>query len=286
MTPNTPCSNRPPPSPEVGDQPVEIAPGIFWVGFRETVHPLNCNPYLIVDGEEAILIDGGSRPDFPTVMMKILQTGIRSSLTALIYQHYDPDLCGSIAHFRDLLSRPDLKVISDAENEMFIQHYSEGISVTTLDQIHHRFRFASGRELQFIPTPYAHTLGSFMTFDPVSGILFSSDLFGSYARNRMLFFSPPADCPECPDPVRCPRARFECPYESVLQFQTRLMPSVKALRHALDPVRNLPFKMIAPQHGQIIPDPTFARRLIDLLARQTRVGIDALLFDDPLPPAP
>jgi len=51
-------------------------------------------------------------------------------------------------------------------------------------------------------------------------------------------------------------------------------------------VRNLPFKMIAPQHGQIIPDPTFARRLIDLLARQTRVGIDALLFDDPLPPAP
>lgn len=76
---------------------IPIADDIYWVGFYDKPSGLHCNPYLIIDGEEAVVIDGGSRPDFPTVMMKILQTGIEpSSITAMIYQHYDPDLVGSI----------------------------------------------------------------------------------------------------------------------------------------------------------------------------------------------
>jgi hypothetical protein len=43
-----------------------------------------------------LVIDGGSRPDFATVMIKIMQTGIApKQIQALVYQHYDPDLCGS-----------------------------------------------------------------------------------------------------------------------------------------------------------------------------------------------
>ena len=41
-------------------QPIEIAEGVFWVGFADTNIGLRCNPYLIVDGDEAVLIDGGS----------------------------------------------------------------------------------------------------------------------------------------------------------------------------------------------------------------------------------
>ena len=55
---------------------VEIAGGIYWVGFHDTESGLHCNPYLIVDNDEAVVIDGGSRPDFATVMMNIMETGI------------------------------------------------------------------------------------------------------------------------------------------------------------------------------------------------------------------
>jgi flavorubredoxin len=84
---------------------VEIADGVYWVGFYDEQAGLHCNPYLIIDNDEAMVIDGGSRPDFATVMMKILQTGIApNKIKALLYQHYDPDLCGSIPNFEDIIS--------------------------------------------------------------------------------------------------------------------------------------------------------------------------------------
>ena len=91
---------------------VEIAEGIYWVGFYDAQSGLHCNPYLIVDHDEALVIDGGSRPGFATVMMKIMQTGIApKQIQALVYQHYDLDLCGSIPNFEDIINKdyqPDL----------------------------------------------------------------------------------------------------------------------------------------------------------------------------------
>ena len=112
---------------------VEIAEGIYWVGFYDTQSGLHCNPYLILDHDEALVIDGGSRPDFASVMMKIMQTGIApKQIQALVYQHYDPDLCGSIPNFEDIIRREDLKIISAAENLMFIRHYSVASRLVSL----------------------------------------------------------------------------------------------------------------------------------------------------------
>ncbi|HSM90824.1 MAG TPA: MBL fold metallo-hydrolase, partial [Desulfobacterales bacterium] len=158
------------------ERSVEIAKGVYWVGFYDAQSGLHCNPFLIVDGDEAVVIDGGSRPDFPTVMMKILQTGISpKQIRALIYQHYDPDLCGSLPSFEDIIGRKDLRVISAAASNMFIRHYAVRSKLEALENIGSRFEFSSGRVLQFIKTPYAHSQGSHVTFDAASGILFSSD---------------------------------------------------------------------------------------------------------------
>ena len=59
--------------------PIEIATGIYWLGYAADNLGLHCNPYLILEGEEAVLIDGGSRDDFSNVMLKILRTGIMPS---------------------------------------------------------------------------------------------------------------------------------------------------------------------------------------------------------------
>ncbi len=133
---------------------VEIAPGIFWIGFYDAPSGLHCNPYLIVDNDEAVVIDGGSRPDFATVMLKILQTGIDpQQIKALIFQHYDPDLCGSIPNFEDTIRQKDLNIISAAENMMFIRHYSISSPQVSLSKLKFQYEFSSGRKLQFIKTP-------------------------------------------------------------------------------------------------------------------------------------
>ena len=106
-------------------QPMEIAKGVYWVGFADSKVGLHCNPYLIVDGDEAVLIDSGSRDEFSTVMLKILRTGIDpGKIKRLIYQHFDPDLCGNIPHFEAVINNNDLKIISHKENNVFINYYS------------------------------------------------------------------------------------------------------------------------------------------------------------------
>ena len=259
---------------------VEIAEGVYWVGFYDEQSGLHCNPYLIVDNDEALVIDGGSRPDFATVMMKILQTGIApNQIIALLYQHYDPDLCGSIPNFEDIIKRNDLKIISDSANLMFIRHYSVSTRLVPLSKINYQFTFSSGRILQFFKTPYAHSGGSFVTFDPQSGILFSSDLFGSEGLEWDLFLKLRPECKDCVNLSGCPQDRSRCPINDILNFHKKLMPSAKALRYALKRILDIPFTMIAPQHGSVINDKQIMRYVFEELSTLKGVGIDALVED-------
>jgi flavorubredoxin len=260
------------------ERSVEIAEGVYWVGYYDEQAGLHCNPYLIVYNDEALVIDGGSRPDFATVMMKILQTGIApGQIGALLYQHYDPDLCGSIPNFEDIIKRDDLKIISDSANLMFIRHYSVSTRLLPISQINSQFSFSSGRTLQFIKTPYAHSGGSFVTFDPQSGILFSSDLFGSLGIEWELFLRLRPECLGCIHLSNCPAKKAICPINDILNFHKTVMPSAKALKYALEQILSVPFTMIAPQHGSIIDDRKVMRYVFEQLINLTDVGIDGLI---------
>jgi len=238
-------------------------------------------PYLIIDNDEALVIDGGSRPDFPTVMMKILQTGIApNQIGALLYQHYDPDLCGSIPNFEGIIKRKDLKLISATENLMFIRHYSVASKLVTLGEGGHQYKFSSGRTLQFIKTPYSHSAGSFVTFDPKSKILFSSDLFGSYGSEWELFLKLRPECIECAKLADCPKKLPNCPINDILNFHKKIMPSSKALKYAFEKILAMPFEKIAPQHGSIITDKREMKYVFKLLTSLVDVGIDGLVEDN------
>lgn len=259
---------------------IEIEDGVFWVGFYDRQAGLHCNPYLIVDNGEAVVIDGGSRPDFATVMMKILQTGIApDQIKALLYQHYDPDLCGSIPNFESLIKNKDLKIISASENLMFIRHYSVSSKLIPISKLDYQFTFSSGRRLQFIKTPYSHSGGSIVTFDPTSGILFSSDLLGSLGTEWGLFLSLRPDCMDCVNLSKCPQGRKNCPINDMLDFHKKLMPSTKALRYSIEKILEVPFKIVAPQHGSIIRDQKIMRYVFERLASLENVGIDGIIDD-------
>lgn len=259
------------------NRPVKIAEGIYWIGFYDKESGLHCNPYLIVEENEAVVIDGGSRPDFPTVMMKVLQTGVApSSIVALIYNHYDPDLVGSVHNYESIIDRKDLKIISDSANNMFIRHYYVKTALSSVGAMNYEFKFSSGRTLRFIMTPYAHSQGSLVTFDSQSGIVFTSDIFGSIDKNWELFLKLDENCHDCKDQQECMMGKSSCPLLAIYQFHRNVMTSEKALRLAINRIMALPVRTIAPQHGSVIRDAKDIQYISRMLASLKGVGIDSV----------
>jgi len=260
------------------DRPIEIAEKIYWVGFHEKLSNFHCNPYLIVEGDKAVLIDAGSRPDFAVVMMKILQTGIApEQIAALIYHHIDPDLCGSMSNMVDISNNPGLIVLSDPDNNIFLSYYIEREKCALLQSIDKYglvFNFGE-RTLQFFKTPFAHSTGSFVTYDTKTKTLFSSDLFGSLSRQWELFVELDDDCYVCEDYGHCIMKKGYCPLPDIFEFHKKVMPSEKALRYAMGVIRNLDIEIIAPQHGSIFNKKKDIDFLIEKLGALKGVGIDS-----------
>jgi flavorubredoxin len=262
------------------NRPVEIADHIYWVGFQTRLSDFHCNPYLIADGDQAVLIDAGSRPDFAAVMMKILQTGISpGQIVALVYHHPDPDLCGSMSNMVDICANPGLKILSDPVNNIFLSYYLESDKRDLLKSVdEYGFGFTIGeRVLRFFKTPFAHSAGSFITYDQKTKTLFTSDLFGSLSKHWDLFLRFEDDCLVCGDYNRCITRQGYCPLQDILEFHRKVIPSEKALKHAMNVVGSLDVQTIAPQHGSILTKKRDIAFLIGRLASLNGVGIDGIL---------
>ena len=254
---------------------VEIADGVYWVGFADKSAGLHCNPYLIVDNDEAVLIDGGSRNDFGTVMLKIMRTGTDPrKITRLIYQHYDPDLCGNIPHMEALIDNKDLKILSHRENNIFIEYYSTKSNKECIEDLGYTFHFSSGRELEFIRTPYAHSAGSFVTYDTKTRVLFSSDIFGSYDAAWNLYSLIGEKCAVCTPRSSCPDNGVPCQVMGMWNFHKIIMTSTGALRYALKQMEKLDISIIAPQHGSLLHTQRVQEIAKARLSALEGVGID------------
>ncbi|MDH4182820.1 MAG: MBL fold metallo-hydrolase [Nitrospinota bacterium] len=268
------------------DKPVNIAQDVYWVGFMDPASGLHCNPYLIVDDGEAILIDGGSRPDFATVMMKIMQTGVDpSTISTLIYHHYDPDLCGSIPNLENIIAREDLTVLSHRENNIFIRYYAARSRLRCVETLGFKHQLKSGRTLRFFRTPYCHSAGSFVTLDEKTGILFTSDLFGSYdpPERWKLFTSLPEACHSCTtensftEDFKCSQVKEFCQLVGIFNFHRRVMTSSKALNLAMDVVTTAKPAMLASQHGAVFHKTNDISMVVNRLKSLTDVGIDGAM---------
>lgn len=240
---------------------VEIAPDIFWVGFYDEHEQLHCNPYLIKNGDESILIDAGSVPDFPVVARKIFSIVPAESLKTFILQHQDPDLCAAVPIFEDLKEKVDHDVISMQGTSYLIHHYGirgNLVRIPHEPSVQHVTR--GGRELEFIWTPYAHSFGAMMTLDKATNTLFTSDILGGLGSDWELYHSAAA-------------------MQNMKQFMQLIMPSNRVLRYALRLIERVGADRICPQHGQLIPGnqfPGIMQELWDLPCGMDLIDAEAL----------
>jgi len=258
------------------EETIEIAEGVYWVGYADRKAGFHCNPYLITDNDEAVLIDSGSRNDFSTVMLKIMRTGANPrNITRLIYHHYDPDLCGNIPHMEAMIDSDELKIISHYENNIFIKYYSAKSPMQCIEKIGYQYKFSSGRQLDFIHVPYSHAPGNFMTYDTKTKALFSSDIFGAYDANWTFYAHITEDCLKCNSKEGCAvTGSKECQMTGMVDFHRRIMPSTKALKYALSEIEKLDISIIAPQHGSIFKTESSKKAAIMRLKTLNKVGFD------------
>lgn len=248
--------------------PLEIAPGVFWVGKRDPESLFHANPYLRVFEHPAggdplsILIDPGSASDVAVVCSKVARViGDMTRLSAVFINHQDPDVGSSAPRILGRHS-PEALVICSQDTWRLIVHGGLPEDRFVATERYKTMKLATGHVLQPVPTPFCHFRGAVMLYDPASRVLFSGDLFGGLT-----------------EPGQADIWASETDWKGVRAFHQLYMPTNVALRRAVSAIRALdpPVSIIAPQHGRVIQGDLvemFVRRLEEL-----PVGLD-ILDDD------
>ncbi len=222
------------PNPIDPTEPVEIAHRIWWVGHYLEGDPFQCHVYLLEHGDQSVLFDPGSTLTFSHTLAKIRKILPLDNIRYFVCHHQDPDIASSLPLLDKLIARDDAAIVTHWRAKALLLHYGIKIPFWLVDE-HDWELDLGGRLLKFVFTPYAHFPGAFATFDTHGGVLFSSDLFGGFSEGFNLF------------------AQDKAYFTAMRPFHEHYIPSHEILAYAISQFEKLPVRMIAPQHGSIIP---------------------------------
>ena len=230
---------------------------VYWLGIPED-SAFRCNTYMIVDGQEAIIVDPGGHNSFDFIKKRVTQVVPLEKVTALIVCHQDPDVAASMTDW--LAIDPNIKIITSVRTNILLPHY--GKSDYTFFNINEDpiWFFPSGRQLRFIESPFLHFPGAFTTYDKISGFLFSGDIWASIDMDWRLVVED-----------------FNQHELKLSLFHIDYMASNIATRGYVDRLRHLELNAILPQHGSIIPRKHVQKALEYL--RELKCGLD-LIYPD------
>ncbi|MEW6563527.1 MAG: MBL fold metallo-hydrolase [Pseudomonadota bacterium] len=193
------------------------------------------NQYLVMRGEEGVLLDPGGFGVMPRVLAEMLRYLSPHQIKAIILSHQDPDIVGGIATWLELTDAP---VYISRIWVRFLPHY--GIRAM------HRFvgvpdegvvqEISPDFTLQLVPAHFLHSEGQINVYDPESRILFSGDIGA-------------AMLPVEKDYVFVDDFEAHLPY--IEEFHKRYMCSNRAARLWVERISKLDVEIIAPQHGPI-----------------------------------
>ncbi len=209
----------------------EIAKGIYWVGGSGQEGGLHCNPYLLVDNDEAVLIDPGSVLDFAYVFENVCSIVPLEKIKYVILHHQDPDFCASVPLFE--AQGANFTIVTHWRTQTLVKYYGIKSPYYIVNEHDFSLPLESGRVLRFVPTPYLHFPGAITTYDAQSQTLFSSDLFGAFSYDWTLYAA-------------------DDYMERMKTFHEHYMPSNDILRPVMETMLGMDIAMIAPQHGSVI----------------------------------
>jgi len=240
--------------------PVELAPRVWWVGEILSEDNFQCHVYLIEQGDQSVLIDPGSALVADGVAARVDEIVGLENVAWVVLSHADPDVVGALPRLLEIGLSRDAQIVTHWRDNALLKHFGWGLRFWLIDQ--HDWKLSlDDRTLHFVLTPYAHFAGAFCTYDERERILFSSDMFGAFSDDDHLF------------------AELDDSLAGLREFHEHYMPSREAVTHAIDEVNRFDIRMIAPQHGKILPAAVIPRAEAEL--RDLECGLYLDVSGDP-----
>ena len=224
-----------------------VSDDIYWVGgsdrrisLFENIFPVprgvSYNSYLIMD-EKTVLLDTVDHSISRQFIENITHVLKGRKLDYIVVNHMEPDHCAVIGDI--ILRYPDVKVIGNAKtfqmiNQFFGDMKYESVVVKEGDT------FNTGRHnLNFVMAPMVHWPEAMVTFDDVTGTLFSADAFGTFGALDGTIFADEVD--------------FDRDWlDDARRYYTNIVGKYGAqVQAVLKKAANLDIKMICPLHGPI-----------------------------------
>lgn len=228
----------------------EIAPNVFWVGAKHhnrrlfdglipLPHGTSYNAYLIVGSKKTALVDTVN-PGFEKELLdKISERIDPAKVDYVIMNHAEPDHANAA---RDVLAvAKNAKLVAGLKGKeaamMYFDIPEERIMVVDESSVID----LGGKTLKFVDAPWLHWPETIFTYLEEDKILFPCDFFGSHLAVGEFY----AD--EYGNENTLDMAK--------LYFAEIMMPFRKPGQTAIEKVKKLGPKMIAPSHGMIWREP-------------------------------
>ena len=228
----------------------EIAPNVFWVGAKHhnrrlfdglipLPHGTSYNAYLIVGSKKTALVDTVNPGFEKELLAKISERIDPAKVDYVIMNHAEPDHANAA---RDVLAvAKNAKLVAGVKGKeaamMYFDIPEERIMVVDESSVID----LGGKTLKFVDAPWLHWPETIFTYLEEDKILFPCDFFGSHLAVGEFY----AD--EYGNENTLDMAK--------LYFAEIMMPFRKPGQTAIEKVKKLGPKMIAPSHGMIWREP-------------------------------
>ncbi len=224
-----------------------VSDDIYWVGgsdrrisLFENIFPVprgvSYNSYLIMD-EKTVLLDTVDHSISRQFIENITHVLKGRKLDYIVVNHMEPDHCAVIGDI--ILRYPDVKVIGNAKTFQMIDQFFGDMKYDPV-VVKEGDTFNTGRHnLNFVMAPMVHWPETMVTFDDVTGTLFSADAFGTFGALDGTIFADEVD--------------FDRDWlDDARRYYTNIVGKYGAqVQTVLKKAANLDIKMICPLHGPI-----------------------------------
>lgn len=229
-------------------QATTISEDILYVGVQHpdrkmfdclmpTPHGTSYNSYIVSGTEKTALIDTVD-PEFFEAFLENLHTHGISRIDYIVLLHTEQDHSGSVLNL--MKKCPKAKLVATAAVAKLMKTHLHIPETEFLIMDEGGVLDLGGHSLTFHKIPFAHWPDNTMVYDKMSGILFSSDLFGShYAFDRVFATN-----------------SYEIKEAARAYFAEIMMPFIPQVRKYAEKVAAMQPHMIAPAHGPIWNDPS------------------------------
>ncbi len=221
---------------------IEISPKVWWVGGIDwnerlfhgytTERGITYNAYLIMD-EKITLIDTCKSTFADELIQRISQVVDPSKIDVVIANHVEMDHSGSLPMIHKIAPNAQIYSSAGAGVKGIAAHFGiEAQPLKTGDTL-----CIGERTLSFVTTPMVHWPDNMVTYSDVDKILFSNDAFGQHFATTKRFDDE--------------NDRGELFKQAKKYYANIVWPYGMQAHKALEAVRGLDLKMIAPSHGCI-----------------------------------